>query len=297
MTLLSEAVSRERIASTMNALVNDLPARAFGTARNKEAADWIVGQLRNSGFSDIRRWGFTYEGVNGENLVAVIPAKRENAQILLFVAHYDSVATTGGAVDNSSGVSLMLELARVLKAENKAFDYEVRFLFSTAEEIGYVGCYRYCSYVSSSVGGPETFSRHALAFNADMAGCPKSGGPWYLAVSTETCYNPGGAVANAGSRACDHAKTLLGNLGEAGYYSPVAAGQTDIRPFIKYGLPSVNVSWRQIDHSRAHGSDYGLASPYTIHTWDDSIANFNMDSLYNMTRLTAAAAGDLLFTE
>ena len=293
MTYLAGRVSEEALTSKMYSLVGDLSARYIGTAQNTYAANWIVTSLYNYGFEDVRRWGFTYNGAACENIVGVLPAKTAGAQILLFVAHYDTHVTTGGAVDNSSGVALMMELARILASENRSFDYEIRFLFSSAEEQGYVGCYRYIDYVASYPN--PSFSRHAFVFNADMAGAPTMGGPWYLAISTGSCYEAGTARSNWGSNAVDHAKALLGYLGEAGYYSPVAAGQTDIIPFRNNGLPCVNVSWRQIYHDRAHGSDYGLASWSYIHSWTDNLNNFNWDSLYNMTRLVAAAAGDMLY--
>ncbi|MBR5410464.1 MAG: M20/M25/M40 family metallo-hydrolase [Clostridia bacterium] len=295
MTELASRVNKENLAANMRTLVNDLSARALGAPQGDAAADWLERTLKGYGIDDVRRWSLTYDGKTGDNVVGVVHAARENPQILLFMAHYDTHLTTGGAVDNSSGVALMLELARILNSTELKSDYELRFLFTTGEEIGYIGAYRYIGYVSSSVGSAETFSRHAFVFNADMAGAPIVGGPWYLAVSTDSVLEDTFSGANRGSRAVDHAKTLLGDLGEAGYYSPVRAGNTDIHPFRKYGKECVNISWRQINPARANGSDYGLGTWEYIHTWTDSLENFNMTSLYNMTRLAAAAAAELAF--
>ena len=298
MQVLSERVTYGNLSATMETLVNNLSGRVIGSRQHARAEQWIVEKLSSFGFSDIRRRGFYSEDkqIPCVNILGVLPAADPNAPIVLFVAHYDTHATTGGAVDNSSGVSLMLELARILATENRAFPYEIRFLFSDAEELGYEGCYSYIYQVSTGSGTEaQSWTRHLLAFNADMAGCPNYGGPWSIAVSTLCCYYPGQAAINWGSGAVDSAKSLLGDLGEAQYYSPVAAGETDLHPFTKYGLPGVNVSWRTDNPNRSHGSDFDLASWSQIHTWNDNLANFSMDSLYNMTRLVAAAAGNLLF--
>ncbi|HUS28174.1 MAG TPA: M20/M25/M40 family metallo-hydrolase [Kofleriaceae bacterium] len=56
---------------------------------------------------------------------------------LLVMAHYDSVPGSPGATDNAAAVAIVLELARVLKAEPP--QRAVMLVFTAAEEVGLVG--------------------------------------------------------------------------------------------------------------------------------------------------------------
>jgi hypothetical protein len=66
-----------------------------------------------SGFADIPEYTFNS---SDPNIIARIHVKgRSKDDPLLFMAHYDSVAGSPGAVDNAVSVGLLLELARYLK--------------------------------------------------------------------------------------------------------------------------------------------------------------------------------------
>ena len=56
---------------------------------------------------------------------------------LVIMAHYDSVATSPGAIDNAAAVGVLIELARVLAASPPPFP--VMLVFTANEEIGLVG--------------------------------------------------------------------------------------------------------------------------------------------------------------
>ena len=153
--------------------------------------------------------------------------------------------------------------------------------------MGYYGAYRYVNSLSA-----DEISRIRV-FNIDMAGNSSLGGGKILTVSTEpvsgTTYPWRQAQSNKISDAIDSAKAVLGNLGEEKYLSPVSAGRHDIVAFRKSGIPSVTLSWREIRAEAAYGSDYNLAPPSQIHTSLDTPENFNMNSLYNTTRLILAS--------
>ena len=97
------------------------------------------------------------------------------------------------------------------------------------------------------------------------------------------------AYDNIGSNAVRTAHDIVGSCGEDGFYSPVAVGQHDIVPFRKAGLPSLTLSWREINSSRGSQNDHNLATPAVIHTSADNLSNFDNDSLYKTSRLTAAS--------
>ena len=84
------------------------------------------------------------------NVVADLPARSSSASQRIFIvcAHYDSTANRDadwhpllskapGADDNATGVSCMLEIARILSSYE--YDHHLRFVAFDAEEIGLVG--------------------------------------------------------------------------------------------------------------------------------------------------------------
>ena len=93
----------------------------------------------------------------------------------------------------------------------------------------------------------------------------------------------------------DEAKKIYGSCGEYSYRSPVAAGIHDLIPFDGKGLPTITLSWREINYDNSHGSQDGLASPAEIHTSSDTYENTDIDSLYKTTRLAVGAAAALVY--
>lgn len=71
------------------------------------------------------------------NVIATLPGTDPDAPIVELSAHYDTVVLSPGADDNSSGVAVLLEVARVV-ADARA-ERTVRLCFFGAEEVGLVG--------------------------------------------------------------------------------------------------------------------------------------------------------------
>lgn len=69
---------------------------------------------------------------------------------LLFMAHYDSVEGSPGAIDNAASVLLLIELARVLHHAPPA--QPVILAFTAAEEIGLVGAEALAAEIGDDVG-------------------------------------------------------------------------------------------------------------------------------------------------
>ncbi|HEX6594197.1 MAG TPA: M28 family peptidase [Bacillota bacterium] len=105
------------------------------------------------------------EKQTSQNIIAVKRPKGNSTddEIVYVTAHYDSVPYAPGANDNASGTSVVLELARIMKAYPT--DKEVRFVFFGAEEIGLVGSSYYVSQLS-----PSDKNRSLANFNLDMVG-------------------------------------------------------------------------------------------------------------------------------
>lgn len=75
--------------------------------------------------------------VNQINLLATIPGTQFPERILEISAHHDTVPGTVGANDNTSGMAVLLEVARLLQEEPPLCS--VRLCFFAAEEIGLRG--------------------------------------------------------------------------------------------------------------------------------------------------------------
>jgi hypothetical protein len=101
------------------------------------------------------------ELINSQNIIAELPGKR--ADTVIVGAHYDSANVNApGAVDNASGVGVLLELARVLSKEPHEYTYQ--FIFFGAEEYGLVGSQYFASQAD--------LSAVRWMLNIDMVGTP-----------------------------------------------------------------------------------------------------------------------------
>ncbi len=98
-----------------------------------ETAEYIKNELKNYGLM-VSEQTFTLEGLDFtfRNIEGVI-GEGTKPEILI-VSHYDTVDKTPGANDNGSGITAMLEAARVL-AENYKGNKNFRFVSFTLEEL------------------------------------------------------------------------------------------------------------------------------------------------------------------
>ena len=93
------------------------------------AADYIVSQFEGYGL-DVLEHVFDIKGTKYRNIEGLIDTG--DGPELLLTSHYDTVPTAPGANDNLSGVSVMLESARVLGEADS--NMNVRFIGFTLEE-------------------------------------------------------------------------------------------------------------------------------------------------------------------
>ncbi len=295
----SDKVSYSELESNLKWLVNDIGIRNWWNSSQNKAGELLYNRLLSYGYttSNCKKIDFKYGDTTGRNVMATIPTSKSNADIILIVTHYDTVSNTSGAVDNSSGVSTLLQIAKIFKEAQEDFGVELRFLFTAGEEQGYYGAKSYVNSLSATEK-----ARHKMVFNMDMTAKPNSSydanGKYCIAISTEpqsnSQYTAPAAKPNFGTNAVDEAKASLGNLGEYAYYSAVRAGHNDIMPFRKAGMTAMSISWRVIDSSRSNGADKNLATPKLIHTTFDTYKNCDVNSLYNTTKLVANSIARLL---
>jgi len=142
-------------------LTNTIGPRPFNSSNNMEASKFIAEELNvtQSVFSTYQ-W-FTYEGEEIANVVGTLPSANLNNQSKIVVcAHFDTVSDSPGADDDGSGVSLLLEVARVLSQFK--FNCTIEFVAFNAEEKGLIGS-SYYAQQASQVG-----EAILLAINVDM---------------------------------------------------------------------------------------------------------------------------------
>ncbi|MCM2323348.1 MAG: M28 family peptidase [Oligoflexia bacterium] len=128
-----------RAHSYMSRLAKDFPNRMTWTAERKHAAEWIKAEFRKLGYEP---QGMPFsEVIDGkqytdlENIYAEKRGTTKPDEIILVLAHYDTAETTSeGAMDDASGVGVVLELARVFA--NEPTSRTVIFLTTDSEEFG-----------------------------------------------------------------------------------------------------------------------------------------------------------------
>lgn len=98
-----------------------------------------------------------------QNVVATIEGTDLKDEVLVFSAHYDSVAYSKGAWDNATGSVTIMELMHYFN-ENRP-RRTVKFVFCGAEEIGCVGSRKYCEKHK------EELDNYIYNINFDMTGC------------------------------------------------------------------------------------------------------------------------------
>ena len=160
------------------------------------------------------------------NVIASLKPKpnKDNGQIITVGAHHDSVPDGAGANDDASGVSAVLELARILA--KTPIDTEIRFMTFGAEERGLVGSSFYANSLPKS-----DVDRMVAHFQMDMIGGRDAGAD-----------NPAGGLI---MYTIDGNKNLVTDLGaSAGARTMDVAipfgqlGRSDHQPFHELGIPS-----------------------------------------------------------
>ncbi|MBI5540436.1 MAG: M28 family peptidase [Bacteroidia bacterium] len=144
-----------------------LGVKSPGTNALVNAKNWLVNKYTSFGYSNIQIDTFTD---NGDVLYNVIVTKTGTLYpntYLIVCGHYDSKSGWSGGSpgvnDNGSGVSVILEIARLLKNVNT--EYSIKFINFTAEETGYTGSLNYLNNIVI----PQNLDIR-LVFNIDEVG-------------------------------------------------------------------------------------------------------------------------------
>ena len=102
----------------------------------KHVQTYIENALSYLGY-DVTRHSFVSRGFAHQNVIATRLGTRYPDKRVLIIAHFDTVTTSPGADDNASGVAVMLELAKRLKAYS--FENMIQFIAANQEEDNMAG--------------------------------------------------------------------------------------------------------------------------------------------------------------
>jgi Zn-dependent M28 family amino/carboxypeptidase len=186
------SVSKDKIKSWL------LNLSSFHTRHTKskyinEVAEWLRMEFKNMGYDNKDVFFHNYiENIDGKNyeLKNVICNKKgNNNQCILICAHYDSrikdladsETRSPGANDNASGVSAILEIARLINKQN--LEYTVQFVLFSGEEQDLRGSKNYVKFVKEN-----NINIYRL-INLDMIAYPKLN-PGIIIIERDNNTNP-----------------------------------------------------------------------------------------------------------
>src|SRR5215216_1038895 len=171
---LINQVSLDNIKSKVTKLSSFHTRHTKSTYIN-EAAEWLKREFENIGYDNVPNHEYK-ERIDGNeyNLKNIICKKDgNNNKCILICAHYDSrmededdyTSKAPGANDNASGVSAILEIARILY--NKKLEYDLQFVLFSGEEQHFLGSEQYAKLIRKN-----KIELYRL-INLDMIGYPK----------------------------------------------------------------------------------------------------------------------------
>ena len=262
----------------------DYPRNTYGAMAI--AVDYIVEEFESYGYT------VTLQPVLGsENVIARLEGATSPEEVLVLGAHFDTVANTPGADDNSSGVAALLEIARVLADEPLA--RSVEFVAFTLEEPGTVGSHYYVlDAVADGMDVVGMFCFDMIGYTCPTPGCQ------YPVYDSAGCLDVEPSGVNVGNYILALVNTASQDLlttfsAAAETYVPelivvtaVVAGngacdfftrRSDHREFWDVGYPAIEFY-----------DTYGSRNPY-YHTPGDSLGILDMPFCWRVTQATLAS--------
>lgn len=178
---------------------------------------------------------------NGFNVIAELPGTDKADEVVMIGAHLDSWHGATGATDNASGVSIMMEVLRILRTSGLQPRRTIRVALWGNEENGLLGSTAYANqhFGTTDVPKPE-LAKVAAYFNLDNGTGPIRG-VWMQG-------NSGVApIFEAWARPLADLRVDL--------FSPRGVPSTDHVPFDRIGIPAFQFVQERYEYtSRTHHS-------------------------------------------
>jgi len=284
------AARRDRIEADLRVLTGHeltaagaepLVSRSVYHPDSDRAADWLVEAMAAIEGLQVRTETFEAVGQTGlRNVIGELVGAEPERPAVVLAAHYDSTAELDpdpweaavdpapGADDDASGISAVLEAARLLSAEPGGFSRTLRFVLFSAEEVGLVGSTYRVEQLQA------TGARVALALVLDPVGYdPGDGG--ILWFSYDQRWSD--AAESLEAAAPDLAPELL----VLGVDHETFGGddRSDHFPYWQAGLPALHLGT--------------FPQPPTYHTRADDLDVVDVDFVTAVSGFVAGHAGNL----
>jgi aminopeptidase YwaD len=136
--------------------------KAPGSQEKTNTFNWIVQQYQDIGYDSIRVDSFVQDGTIARNIVVTKQGLTPN--YLVVCGHYDTRGGPG-ASDNGSGVSAIIQAAKLLK--DLQTTRSIQFIHFDREEDGFKGS-NY--HVTQILGGASVDTNLYMVFNVDQIG-------------------------------------------------------------------------------------------------------------------------------
>lgn len=175
-----EKVSADSLEATIDHL-QSYHTRRYDSRMVYEVQNWLLGRYQQMGFDSVYLHDFPLPehlpiATTSDNIVAIQRGTRYPDEYVVCGAHYDSYNNTPGdpdslrapgADDNASGVSGILETARILSRHK--FERTIIYVNFAAEEVGLIGSAAYAKDCADQ-------GMHIVGyFNLDMIGYLEEG--------------------------------------------------------------------------------------------------------------------------
>lgn len=227
---LASRISRSEVEGILSATAADALLRAGGVnpARARaaaEQADYAGQPLRVTAHLFASTGRRSYDSYN---VIARLPGTHPDAGAVVMTGHWDHLGTCrpegeadricNGAVDNASGIAVLLAAARRLGAGPRP-DRDIVIVATTAEEAGLLGAYHFAE------APPLPLASIAIALNVDTVAIAPRGAPMAMVGRGTTPLDAEvDAVARALGRAIDSDEEANAFIRRQDGYALTAAG-------------------------------------------------------------------------
>lgn len=162
---VSSQVSESNVFNTLTEF-EDLGVKRRGTPALQNTLNWLKNKYTSFGYnaSQMVEYSFQNGSSTCKNLVLTKTGTVYPNTFVIICGHYDTIAGTG-TNDNGSGVTTILEVARLL--QSIPTEYSIKFINFSGEEDGLIGSQ---SFVNSVVNATNPKMDIKLVFNIDEVG-------------------------------------------------------------------------------------------------------------------------------
>jgi len=253
-----------RAYGSIEEFVTQCPNRVFGSIESRGASGYLGDKLEKLGYeTDYTRSSarIVRRKEVGQNVLGYKAG--HDPEIIALVAHYDTAKTTEqGAMDNGSGVGVLMEIARVL-SENPT-NRSLLIVFTDGGEWGMLGAadlatrYAERDRIAAVLSLDYVGIGDLAALQLDETGMLKGfTPPWYRMLALEAAEKQGLPV--------HYTSGLREHLART-FYIP----WSDQGPFLNAGIPAINLASLSVNR------DYAKA---VYHTPQDTVEKLKISSV------------------